>query len=197
MLGLTGGIASGKSTVSQRLKELGAFVIDADEVSRTVAESPAVIAELKKTFGEDIADEGGRLKRRELAARAFASDDSAQRLNAIMHPAIMGEIKSRRAYAEASGCYPLIFIDAALLIESGFNSECSGVWLVTCGEETRVERIMQRDGLTESEARQRIARQMSDSQKSLYASRIIENDGTLGELIEKVDNAYAYELGSR
>lgn len=195
MLGLTGGIAGGKSTVSKRLAELGAFIIDADLVSREVIESPAVLGELRRAFGEGIFGEDGRLIRRALAAEAFKTQQSAELLNRIMHPAIMSEIKSRRAYAEALGCYPLIVIDAALLIESGFHTECSGVWLIACDEETRIKRAAERDGVTLEEARQRVKRQMSDEQKALFATRVIHNDGTVEELMRKVDEAFAQEVG--
>ena len=87
-----------------------------------------------------------------------------------------------------------MFVDAALLIEAGFDRLCDGVWLITANTETRINRIMERDGLTREQAELRIARQMPDEQKRAYASVVIENDGTLDELIEKTDAAYENEL---
>lgn len=185
MIGLTGGIASGKSTVSKRLRELGAAVFDADEVSREVIASPEVLSRIRDAFGEEVFDEDGCLSRTALAKLVFASDENAQRLDAIMHPAIAKELQSRAEAAEAEGL--MAFVDAALLIESGFYRLCGEVWLVTASYETRVKRIMERDGFTREEAEARIARQMPEEEKRKYATTVIDNDGGISELIARVD----------
>ena len=194
MLGLTGGIASGKSTVSARLRELGAFVADADIEARRVMEDPAVLRAIGEEFGPGVFAEDGSLDRRALAAAAFATEEGTRKLNAITHPAILNALIGSCREAEESGEYPLAVIDAALLIESGAHLFCSGVWLVTSGLEERIARIMLRDGLTRQEALARIARQLTDDEKYAYATRVIENNGTLEELITKTDIAFAEEL---
>lgn len=196
MIGLTGGIASGKTTVSARLRELGAFVADADEVSREVIADPAVLSRIRGRFGPEVFREDGSLDRRALAAAAFSEEGGAAALNAITHPAIAARLLELASEAEREG-FPLVFVDAALLIEAGFNEFCSSVWLVTANTESRLARIMERDGLTYAEASARIANQLSDETKRLYANVVIENDGTYGELIEKVDRAFFVELSRR
>lgn len=193
MIGLTGGIASGKSTVTARLRALGAFVADADEVSRRVVSLPGVAEAIRAEFGDVFAPDGG-LDRYALAMRAFSSPHATEILNGITHPAIAEELLRMAREAEESGLYPLVFVDAALLIESGFYKNCSGVWLVTAPESLRIARVMDRDGLTYDEARARIARQASDEEKRAYASVVIENDGSLEELLGKADSAFAAEL---
>jgi dephospho-CoA kinase len=192
MIGLTGGIASGKSTVTKRLRELGAFVADADIVSREAIDFPEARARIAEEFGADVYFEDGTLDRAALAAKAFASEESTERLNSILHPVIASRLAEMAG--EAASRYPLVFVDAALLIEAGFDRLCDGVWLITANTETRINRIMERDGLTREQAELRIARQMPDEQKRAYASVVIENDGTLDELIEKTDAAYENEL---
>lgn len=192
MIGLTGGIASGKSTVTARLRELGAFVADADAVSREAIGFPEARERLALEFGEDVFLEDGSLDRGLLAVRAFSTEENTALLNSILHPVIIKRLLSMAE--EASSRYPLVFVDAALLIEAGFDRFCEGVWLITANTETRIRRIMERDGLSREQAEVRIARQMTDDEKRAYASVVIENDGSLGELIEKVDKAYSGEL---
>ncbi len=194
MLGITGGIASGKSTVSARLRELGAFVADADIKARLVMQSEDVLQKVRLAFGNEVFFEDGALNRRALAAKAFASPEGTARLNSITHPAILAMLEEDCKNAEDSGLYPLAVIDAALLIESGAHKLCKSVWLVTCGEEERIERIMLRDDLSREEALSRIKRQMPDEEKAAFATRIIRNDGSLEELIKKVDAAFAEEI---
>ena len=186
MIGLTGGIASGKSTVSARLKELGAEVFDADLISREVIASPEVLEKIRAAFGDGVFGGGGNISRKALADAVFASDENAKTLDDIMHPAIAAELRRRALAAEENGC-PLVFVDAALLIESGFYKLCDEVWLVTASYETRVKRIMERDGLTREEAAARIARQMPEEEKRRYANTVIVNDGEISELIARVD----------
>lgn len=191
MIGLTGGIASGKSTVSKRLRELGALVFDADEVSRGIIAREDVLESIREAFGEGVFKADGSLDRAALAKAAFRSDEDAERLNGITHPAIMDEILKRAS--EADGSRP-VFVDAALLIESGFYRYCDSIWLITADKETRILRVMSRDGMSREEALDRIERQMSDEEKRIYCDTVIENDGSYNELIEKVDEAYEKEF---
>ena len=197
MLGLTGGIACGKSTVTQRLRTLGAFVADADIAARAVIDLPEVRSALLSRFGPGVFDENGGVDRPALAAAAFQTEQATADLNAITHPAILRLLLDEAGEAEASGKYPLVFIDAALLIESGLYVKCSGVWLVSANVRVRVKRIVERDGVTAKQARQRIARQMSDREKARFATRVIKNNGTVEELLAKVDAAFAEELSRR
>ena len=197
MIGLTGGIASGKSTVAARLRELGAFVADADLISREVIETPEVRESIRGRFGSSVFLPEGTLDRRALAAAVFSAEEGAAALNSIMHPAIAKKLSVLARDAEASGLYPLVFTDAALLIESGFYELCDGVWLVTADKGERILRIMARDGLTREEAEARISRQMTDEEKAAFATTVIENDGSIAELIEKADEAFRIELAQR
>lgn len=194
MIGLTGGIASGKSTVTARLKALGAFVADADEVSREVISFPAVLDKIRDAFGPAVFAPDGSLDRVQLAARVFSSEKRTASLNSIMHPVIREELLRVTGEAEASGLYPLVFVDAALLIESGFNELCERVWLVTASTDTRIRRVMERDGVSYESALERISRQMPEEEKREYADVVIENDSGLNELIEAVDSAFCSEL---
>lgn len=197
MIGLTGGIASGKSTVTNRLRELGAYVIDADEVSREVMRDPRVLETVRNEFGGGVFRADGSLDRAALARAAFASEEKTLRLELITHPAIIRSMTDEAREAEASGKYPLVFADAALLIESNLDRLCEGVWLVTADTETRIARAMERDGCSREDALLRISRQIPDEVKARYASVILTNDGTPGELIAKVDSAYEKEVSER
>ena len=196
MIGLTGGIASGKSTVTSRLRALGAFVADADEVSRSITDEPEVLSALREAFGAGIFNEDGSLNRSACAQRVFSSRERTQMLNSITHPAIAKKLTELAEEAEASGEYTAAFVDAALLIESGFYTLCSGVWLVTADTGLRIRRVMERDGLSYEEAALRISRQMPDEEKARFATVVIENNGSLEELIEKVDAAFAAETAA-
>lgn len=194
MIGLTGGIASGKSTVSARLKQLGACVIDADAISRQTILLPEVAAAVRREFGDAVYKKGV-LDRAALANAAFASEDGVRRLNQITHPAIMRETLYRARSAESGGGYPLVVIDAPLLIESGLHIYCSSVWLVTANADIRIKRIIERDGATEEQAMARIKSQLSDESKRCYADVIFENNGTPKQLIELVDSAFCAARG--
>ncbi|MBO4384876.1 MAG: dephospho-CoA kinase [Clostridia bacterium] len=194
MIGLTGGIASGKSTVTKRLRELGAVVFDADEAAREVMDDPDVLKRIGRTFGKGVFGPDGALDRRKLASVVFASEEKLKKLERITHPFIARLLKESAADAEADG--KLVFVDAALLIESGFERLCSEVWLVTAPIETRILRAISRDGMTREEVMARILKQMPDEKKAGYASLVIENGGSLGELLEKVDRAYANAAGN-
>ena len=194
MIGLTGGIASGKSTVTARLRALGAFVADADVVSREAVASKEVLTKLCEAFGDPVIAPDGSLDRAALAAAVFGSAEKTALLNAITHPAIAKMLLDTARGAESSGIYPLVFVDAALLIESGFYKNCDSVWLVTAEKQVRIRRVMARDGLSYEDAVKRIDRQMSDEEKRPFATTVIENDSTVSELIERVDEAFFCEL---
>lgn len=183
LIGLTGSMAAGKSTAARILAEHGYAVIDADEIAHETLSDPEIVSALCKEFGEGILSPDGAIDRRSLSREAFGSG-RADDLNRITHPAIKRELFRRAREQEAEkGCAVL---DVPLLIESGLNKDCDCVILVTSDIETRYRRIMLRDGLSRSEARQRIAAQMPQWKKKRYANFIVENDGDEGELEEKL-----------
>ena len=194
MIGLTGGIASGKSTVTARLKSLGAFVADADEISREVMASEEVLARIREEFGPGVFAPDGSLDRTKLAQRVFSSRERVALLDRITHPLIAKRLIEVAEEAQHSGQYPLVFVDAALLIESGFYRICNRVWLITANTGLRIRRIILRNGLSYEAAAKRVASQMSDEEKLPFASVVIDNNGSLEELIEKVDTAFRSEL---
>ena len=161
VVGLTGGIGSGKSTVAKRLSDHGAIVVDGDKIAREIVQpgEPA-LSELSEEFGSDILMSDGSLNRKELARRAFVSEDRTKALNAIMHPRI-----HERAYElfRASADASIVVFDMPLLIENNLDRMCGVVVVVTADEDTRVERLVAHRGFDEDDARQRIRAQLSDA----------------------------------
>lgn len=194
IIGLTGSMASGKSTVSAMLREYGFYVVDADEEAHAVLELPAVRRELAELFGEDILDENGAVVRARLAEKAFASAEETAKLNAVTHPAVIETMLEKAE--EFSLEYPEIPVvfDVPLLFESGMDKLCDRVVTVAADDEVRYLRIMLRDGLTRTEASRRVARQMPQEEKIARSDEVIFNNGTLTELRREVTRALT-ELG--
>ncbi len=191
-IGLTGGIAAGKSMVSGLLAELGAWILDADAISREVVEPgteglKAVAAE----FGEKVLLPDGTLDRRALGAEVFGDPKKLERLNGILHPIIKAEMLRRAAEIEEQYPEDIVIFDVPLLIESGWQDVADEVWLVSAPVEQRIRRIAMRDGLDEEQAMERISAQMTDEQKAKYADVIINNGGSIQELKERVTKLYA------
>lgn len=171
-IGITGGIGSGKSVVSNLLRVMGYPVYDTDTEARRLMNSQFELkAQLIEAFGADIYA-GGVLNRSLLASRTFGNPKQIARLNAIVHPAVQHDFErwvfERR---ETTG-----FVESAILYESHFDRLVDEVWLVTAPEALRIERVQQRSGLSVSEIRRRIAAQMSEEEKSRRATHIINND---------------------
>lgn len=191
VFGLTGGIASGKSTVGKRLQELGVPVIDADQVARdVVAKGTEGLAALVSAFGEQILLPSGELDRKALAAIAFASPEGRATLNAITHPRIgmataqaIGELRAQQA--------PLVCYEAALLIENGLADAFRPLIVVAASEQAQIARAIERDGATEDEVRARITAQMPLAAKVAKADIVIHNDGDLAHLLAQTDAALA------
>jgi len=182
-IGITGGIGSGKSEVTKYLRSIGEYVICADEVSRQLAEPGGEgVHALQKAFGEDVLAEDGSLDRKKLAALVFGDESKLKLLNKTMHPLIL-----RRINELAHDKSGRVFIDAALLIQTGLSETVDRIWLVTAGESVRLERVIKRDGLSADEVRLRMISQLSDEKMALYADEIIENNGSVYELHRKVD----------
>ncbi len=173
VVGITGGIGSGKSVVSRFLRAMGYAVYDSDaEAKRIMDGDEALKKQLSEIFGADIYAVG-RLDRRALAGKVFSDASALARLNAAVHPAVRADF---RRWAEAHGDAPIVFMESAILAESGFTDMVDAVWLVEAPEEIRVARIVRRDSCSSQEARQRIRAQWSDEIKERYASVVLHND---------------------
>lgn len=191
VIGLTGGIASGKSTVSILLKNKGAVIIDADEISRKVMEKGTkVFSEIVKYFGDKILGKDGNINRQKLGQIVFSNTDFLKVLNDITHPAIIYEIKKKLALLEKTG-EPVVVIDAALLLESGLNLLTDEVWVVAVSKETQLRRLMIRDNLIDkNQAIERIKSQMPQDEKLKYANKVIDNDKDIEHTKKQVDNLW-------
>ncbi|GAA1147855.1 dephospho-CoA kinase [Nesterenkonia lutea] len=187
-VGLTGGIASGKSAVSARLAEHGALIIDADLLARQVLEpgSPG-LDEVVSAFGDALLTESGELDRAGLGQIVFADEEARVRLNAIVHPRVRAEASRLRAAAPEGS---VVVEDIPLLVETGQQGRFDLVLVVQTPERQRIERIMRDRGATEEEARSRIAAQATDAQRAAAADVILDNSGTLDELHRQVDELY-------
>ncbi|MBI5561902.1 MAG: dephospho-CoA kinase [Deltaproteobacteria bacterium] len=193
LAGLTGGAASGKSLVHAEFERLGAHVIDADAAAReiVVPGSPA-LAEITARFGPGILNADGTLDRRGLGRIVFSDPGARAALNAITHPRIRARINERmEELKKLPESRIIIIVDAALLIENGLAGAMDMVIVVDAAEETLVERIMKRDGLTRPEAKSRIAAQMPLAEKRAKADYVIDNNGTPEEAIEQTARIYA------
>lgn len=187
-IGLTGSIASGKSTVSGFLRELGAIVIDADKVAKEIVKpgTPA-LKEIVKCFGKDVLNKDGSLNRKKLADMVFSDSAKLKILNEITHPRIVEKIKNTIACLEKKDKTRLIVIDAPLLIETGLDKLVDEVWVVYVTPKTQIERLLQREkDMTHEEALKRINSQMSTDEKVKYADRVIYNNGSIVETKNQV-----------
>lgn len=189
-IGLTGGIGSGKSTVSTRLAELGAFIVDADLVAREIVEpgQPA-LAELAEAF-DGVLNPDGTLNRAELARQAFATPEATEKLNAITHPRIRARTEELFKQGRESGAQVLVY-DMPLLIENGEVDKVDHVLVVDAPDELRIDRLVQHRGLDEDDARRRIAAQIDRATRLNAADTVLDNSGTVEQLLEQVDRFWA------
>ncbi|MBF6673397.1 MULTISPECIES: dephospho-CoA kinase [Glutamicibacter] len=187
-VGLTGGVASGKSAVAAKLAELGAVVIDADALARkVVAPGTDGLAAIKDCFGPEIMQPDGSLDRKALGAIVFADEQARQKLNAIVHPLV------RQAAAVAREQAPhgaLVVEDIPLLVESGQAGKFDAVIVVQSPPAERIRRMVQDRGWTRQDAESRMAAQASDEQRAAVADYLLENSGTLEELEAQVAALY-------
>jgi dephospho-CoA kinase len=186
-IGLTGGIGTGKSAVVRILAELGAPVIDADKVGHAVyLPGEAAYRDVVETFGTDVVAFDGTIDRRRLGALVFSDPDALRRLNAIVHPRIRERLRTMvRAMRERGERHPIV-IEAAVLIEAGWEGLCQEVWLVTASEAQVMGRLERERGLHPDDIRRRINAQMAEQERRKHATVLIENNGTLEQLREKV-----------
>jgi dephospho-CoA kinase len=178
-LGLTGGIASGKTAVAAMLREMGFAVIDADALGHTLIEpgQPAY-GEVVREFGASILDAGNRVDRAKLASIVFADPAKLARLNAIVHPRV--ETATHQQFAEWSrnGARDAAFVEAALLVEAGYHKNLDGLVVTWCRPEQQIERLRAR-GFTDEDARRRIAAQLPVAEKLRFATEKIDCSGSL------------------
>lgn len=187
LFGLTGGIASGKSTVGARFRARGLPVIDADALAREVVEKGTPgLAEIVQTFGAEVLFEDGTLDRKKLAAVVFGDDAKRRALNAIVHPKITALGLERADELRAKG-HPLACYEAALLVENGVADAFRPLVVVAADENVQLARGVARDRANEEEIRGRIRAQMPLAKKIAVADFVIHNDGTLEELLTKTD----------
>jgi dephospho-CoA kinase len=189
LVGLTGGIASGKSTISSLLAAKGAFIIDADRIGhQVIAKGREGWKKLVEAFGGSILDEDGEVDRSKLAALVFGDKEKVAQLNAITHPLIIAEIFNRlRKCQEEGGEEAVAVLDAPLLIEAGGKDLVDLLVVVSAPEELQVERLMKDRRMTPEEAKKRISAQAPLEEKERLADYVIDNCGSLEDLREKVE----------
>ncbi len=192
LIGITGNIGTGKSTVAHMLAELGADVIDADEVAHQVIRpgTPAY-EQIVEKFGPEIlvaGEENGewRIDRRRLGAIVFDDPEALARLEAIVHPATMEEVERRIGASAAE----VVAVEAIKLIEAGMADDCDSVWVTTCRPEQQLRRIMAARDLSRAEAKQRIQAQAPPEEKIARADVVIDNSGSLAQTRAQVEVAW-------
>ena len=191
LVGLTGGIATGKSTVSTMFAHLGAKVIDADLLAREVVmPGQPAHAEIVKEFGPDVLQEDGALDRKRLGAIVFGDAEKRKRLEEITHPAIRVRLQRIMSVYEEEAFEGIVIWDAALLIETSGAKGMDRVVVVVTDPATELQRLMARDGFAEEDARRRIASQMPLSEKVKVADYVIDNSGARAETERLVRDVY-------
>ena len=181
-IGITGGIASGKSTVARIIREMGYRVLDADQLTRQVVEpgKPAY-QEVVRVFGREVLRPDGSLDRKKLAGIIFNDAGQRRKLEQIIHPAVKTVIKQELEEFSRNGGQ-ILFVEVPLLYEAGWEDFFDAVWVVTVKPELQQERLLGREGITPQEAAQRIATQWPLSQKAKLADLVIENNGDYADL---------------
>lgn len=194
VIGLTGGIASGKSTVSTHLAKLGAVIIDADKLAREVVEpgQPGLNL-LVQTFGSGILQEDGTLNRSALGQLVFSRPEQRERLDSITLPLIKEktreQLEALRTRPDAANL--IVVLDAPLLLEAGLTKVVDSVWVVALPVEAQLQRLMERDGFTREQAMARLDSQMPLEEKLAKADKVIWNDGSIDDTLKRVDQLWA------
>ncbi len=194
VIGLTGGIAAGKSTITEALSAHGAVVIDADKVGHE-AYLPGTETHraLVEHFGQEIVGPNGEIDRRRLGAIVFADPAQRERLQEIVWPRMKDMMRSKLAALRAEGAQ-VVVIEAAVLIEAKWTDLVDEVWVVQVPEEVALARLMARNGLSAEDGRARIRSQLSNAERAAHAQVVIDNSGTIAEAQARVDAAWAAML---
>jgi dephospho-CoA kinase len=189
-IGLTGGIGSGKSTVSNMLREKGIKIIDADNTARGVIERyPVIMDRIKSVFGKEYVDNSGKLKRKEFGNYIFSHKNMRSRYESIIIPFIKKDILGDMDKLEKSS-EDMCIVDGATIVENQFYKNLDLILLVWVNERVQIERVKKRDKLTESQVIQRINSQMSLEEKKKYADFILDNSGTLDETRNQLEKIF-------
>jgi dephospho-CoA kinase len=190
-IGLTGGIGSGKSTVSQILAGLGAFVIDADKVGHEIyLPGKEAWRQVTAAFGQDILAPDQTIDRKKLGAIVFGSEAARTQLNAIVHPLMFQDIRRRIEEKRVEGFAQPIVVEAAILIEANWLPLADEVWVVVTNKNAVIERVATQRGMAAKETEARIASQLSDAERLKNAHVVIMNDGSQDDLVKKVKEAW-------
>lgn len=196
VLGLTGGIACGKSTISQTLAEQGAVIVDGDLLSRELtAEGGAALGDIRAVFGDGVFHPDGTLDRRALGAVVFAEDKARETLDAIMQPLLLTLILRDIENARSAGAAVCV-LDMPLLYEKGLERLCDRVWCAYIPRALQLERLMARDGFTLKEAENRLRSQLPAEEKAARADVVIDTSGPMDYTKESVISLYAKEAGN-
>lgn len=195
IIGLTGGIATGKSSVARFFAEKGVPVIDADQLARDVVlpASPALV-QIAACFGPEVLTPEGGLDRKRLGSMVFSNPEKRRLLENILHPEIRKLSEIRIAEAASAGHDRLIYM-APILIEAGAESRVDTIWVVTVRPEIQLERLMRRDSITRDQALKIIASQMPLAEKERYGSVVIDNSGTESETWNILESVWSQETG--
>ncbi len=189
--GLTGGVASGKSTVARMFEDLGALIIDADRIGHELLRAPLpTYQDIVRRFGKEILDASGEIDRRRLGAIVFAHAERLHELNAIIHPRIVERVEEQAAQTHARHPHTVILVDAALIYEAGIGGRFSKVIVAWCRPELQIERLMAKAGLSREEAERRIATQMPAEEKLRRADYVIDCSADLQSTRAQVEALY-------
>lgn len=172
VVGLTGGIGSGKTTVMKRVEALGYKVYNADEAGKRVMEQPEIILQVQKIFDQNVISESGNLDRKKIASIVFNDSDKLTKLNTIIHPAVAHDFEKRIA---EMGEKEIVVKESAILFESGAYKKCDFTILITAPESLRIKRVVERDGISEEEVKNRINNQFSDAKKIKLSNFVVNN----------------------
>jgi dephospho-CoA kinase len=190
IIGLTGGIASGKSTVSAKLKELGAAVIDVDILARgVVSKGEIAYNRIVQCFGGDILLPSGEINRKKLGSIVFSDSEKLALLNSITHPEIINRVKERISELKSTG-RKVIVVDAAILIEMGLHKFVDSVWVVVVDKEVQIKRLIERDKFDYKNAENRINSQFTNEVRKRYADVIIDNNLPIEEVGKKIEEIW-------
>ncbi len=196
IVGLTGGIGSGKSTVAAILAELGARVIDADRIGHEVyGPGTEGFRRVVDAFGPGVVAPDGTIDRRALGALVFADPAARARLNAIVHPLIAAELAHRLAQVRDDGFEGPIVVEAAVLVEAGWRALVDRLWVVSVGRENAIGRVVASRALTAAEVERRLDAQMPDTERRRHADLVIVNDGPRAALRAEVEKAWRTLVG--